>query len=54
MRNLNDKNQCDRETQSRPPGHEGKLALEEFWHYQLDRIKERAESQSITSGSRGD
>jgi hypothetical protein len=47
MRNRDDKNQCDRETKTRPPGHETKHTLEEFWRYQLDRVKELAESQTI-------
>jgi hypothetical protein len=46
MRNRDDKNQCDRETKTRPPVHEGKRTIEKFWRYQLDRVKELAESQA--------
>jgi hypothetical protein len=53
MRNRDDKNQCDRETKTRPPGHETKHTLEEFWRYQLDRVKELAESQAIKPDSCG-
>jgi len=53
MRNRDDNSQCDRDTKTRPPGHEGKRTLEEFWRYQLDRVKERSESQAINPDSSG-
>jgi len=53
MRNRDDKNQCDRETKTRPSVHGGKRTLEEFWRYQLDRIKESAESQAIKPANCG-
>lgn len=53
MRNRDDNSQCDRDTKTRPPGHEGKRTLEEFWRYQLDRVKERSESQALNPDSSG-
>ncbi len=54
MRNCEDKNQYDREATTWPAGYEGKLALEEFWLDQLNRLKEYAESQAIKPESLGD
>jgi hypothetical protein len=53
MQNRDDRSQCDREAQTRPPGQEKKHTLEEFWRHQLGRIKERAESPKIRPASFG-
>jgi len=54
VRNCDRKSQRDRETHTLLSGPEGKLALERFWRDQLNRVKERAESQAIKPASRGD
>jgi hypothetical protein len=54
MRISPDRNQCDREAQTRPTSHPVDFQFEEFWSDQLNRLKNYVESQAMKSESRGD
>jgi hypothetical protein len=54
MRIYPDRNQCDREAQTRPTSHPVDFQFEEFWSDQLNRLKNYVESQAMKSESRAD